>query len=100
MKLAPIYKLSSTGLLAIALTVIPFEAFGQAQTETPSTDSVEVVTREDNDFNWGWLGLIGLLGLAGLAGKDKHRDTHTHPEAENVQPFPQNPSSRGDSQYR
>jgi LPXTG-motif cell wall-anchored protein len=27
-----------------------------------------IVTREDDDFNWSWLGLIGLAGLAGLAG--------------------------------
>lgn len=99
MKLSHIYKLSSTSLLAIALTVIPFKALGQAQTETPQTDSVEVVT-EDNDFDWGWLGLLGLLGLAGLAGKKKHQDTNTHREVDNVQPFPETPTSRGDSQYR
>ncbi|MFM2311528.1 MAG: hypothetical protein RLZZ04_804 [Cyanobacteriota bacterium] len=100
MKLAHIYKFSSTGLLAIALTVIPFKALGQAQTETPQTDSVEVVTREDNNFDWGWLGLLGLLGLAGLAGKKSHQDSNTHREVDNVQPFPESPVSRGDSQYR
>jgi hypothetical protein len=99
MKLSPLYKLSSTGLLAIALTLIPFQAPGQAQTETPA-DSVEVVTPENDNFDWGWLGLLGLIGLAGLTGKNKHRDSHTHPEAENIQPFPETRSSRGDSQYR
>ncbi|CAH1197920.1 hypothetical protein PAECIP111893_01080 [Paenibacillus plantiphilus] len=28
----------------------------------------------DNDFNWGWLGLLGLLGLAGLRSKNRDRD--------------------------
>jgi hypothetical protein len=98
MKHSHIYKFSSTGLLAIALTVIPFKALGQAQTETPRTDSVEVVTREDNNFDWGWLGLLGLLGLAGLAGKNKHQDSNR--QVDNVQPFPETPAGRGDSQYR
>lgn len=31
-------------------------------------------TADDNDMDWGWLGLIGLLGLAGLRGRDKRRD--------------------------
>lgn len=100
MKFSHIYKLSSTTLLAIALTVIPFKALGQVQTETPQTDSVEVVTPEDNNFDWGWLGLLGLLGLAGLAGKNKHRDTNTHREVDSTQPFPQGSSDRSDSQYR
>ncbi|MFC4810857.1 WGxxGxxG family protein [Paenibacillus sp. GCM10023250] len=24
----------------------------------------------DNDFDWGWLGLLGLIGLAGLRGRN------------------------------
>lgn len=28
---------------------------------------------DDNDFDWGWLGLIGLLGLAGLRNRDRER---------------------------
>lgn len=27
----------------------------------------------DNDFDWGWVGLLGLIGLAGLRGRDKER---------------------------
>lgn len=100
MKLSHICKLSGTGLLALSLTVIPFKALGQAPTQTPQTDSVEVVTSEDDTFDWGWLGLLGLLGLAGLAGKKKHQDSNTHHEVGNVQPFPESPSTRGDSQYR
>jgi MYXO-CTERM domain-containing protein len=93
MKLSHLYKLSGAGLLAISLAVIPFSALGQAQTET---DSTEIVTTEDDNSDWGWLGLLGLLGLAGLAGKNKNRDTNTHREVENTQPFPETPSRRID----
>ncbi|MNQ86334.1 hypothetical protein D3C85_1015250 [compost metagenome] len=31
-------------------------------------------TNDDNDMDWGWLGLVGLLGLAGLRGNNKRRD--------------------------
>ena len=30
--------------------------------------------REDDDFDWGWLGLLGLAGLLGL--KKNERDVH------------------------
>jgi MYXO-CTERM domain-containing protein len=36
------------------------------RSETPRT-----VVREDNDTDWGWLGLLGLLGLAGLIPKKR-----------------------------
>ncbi|WP_114383559.1 WGxxGxxG family protein [Paenibacillus prosopidis] len=28
---------------------------------------------DDNNMDWGWLGLIGLLGLAGLRNRDRER---------------------------
>jgi MYXO-CTERM domain-containing protein len=52
-----------------------------------------VVTTEDDNFDWGWLGLLGLLGLAGLAGK---KNNSTHSEVGNTQPFPDTPSRRID----
>jgi hypothetical protein len=27
----------------------------------------------DNDFDWGWIGLAGLVGLAGLRGRNRER---------------------------
>ncbi|MEN9518683.1 MAG: hypothetical protein RLZZ381_1271 [Cyanobacteriota bacterium] len=93
MKLSYLYKLSSAGLLAISLAIIPFSALGQAQTETDSVDTVAV---EEDNFDWGWLGLLGLLGLAGLAGKNKHRDTNSHREVGTAQSFPETPSRRID----
>ncbi|SFT05908.1 WGxxGxxG family protein [Paenibacillus sp. BC26] len=29
---------------------------------------------DDNDFDWGWLGLLGLLGLAGLRSRNHDRN--------------------------
>ena len=95
MKLSNIYKLSGTGLLAISLAVIPFTASSQAQV---GDEPVTVVETEENDFDWGWLGLLGLLGLAGLAGKNKHHETHR--EVRGTEPFPETPTSRTDTQYR
>jgi MYXO-CTERM domain-containing protein len=94
MKLSHLYKLSGAGFLAISLAVIPFSALAQAQTGTDSgTDSTEVVTTEDDNSDWGWLGLLGLLGLAGLAGK---KNNNTHREVGTAQPFPDTPSRRID----
>jgi MYXO-CTERM domain-containing protein len=28
---------------------------------------------DDNDFDWGWLGLLGLGGLLGLRSRDRER---------------------------
>lgn len=29
--------------------------------------------RDDNNFNWSWIGLLGLLGLVGLRNRDRER---------------------------
>lgn len=29
---------------------------------------------DDDDMEWGWLGLLGLLGLAGLKRRDDRKD--------------------------
>ena len=42
------------------------------RTETARTETQRTVVREeDNDTDWGWLGLLGLLGLAGLIPKKR-----------------------------
>ncbi|KRF05463.1 hypothetical protein ASG89_20230 [Paenibacillus sp. Soil766] len=48
-------------------------------TTTPSTYGTNsyranATTDNDNDMDWGWLGLVGLLGLAGLRSNNKRRD--------------------------
>lgn len=42
----------------------------------PATSPETTVTQED-DWDWGWLGLFGLLGLGGLAGLRRHETTGT-----------------------
>ncbi|GFN33042.1 WGxxGxxG family protein [Paenibacillus xylaniclasticus] len=34
----------------------------------------DLATTDDNDFDWGWLGLLGLIGLAGMRGRSRERD--------------------------
>jgi MYXO-CTERM domain-containing protein len=46
-------------LVAALVCVVPVTAQLQAQEPTQST----VETRDDDGFDWGWLGLLGLLGL-------------------------------------
>ncbi|QHW34878.1 WGxxGxxG-CTERM domain-containing protein [Paenibacillus rhizovicinus] len=29
---------------------------------------------DDNDFDWGWLGLLGLIGLAGMRSRNHDRN--------------------------
>lgn len=61
------------GALAVALALgvaMPVSA----QQDTATAPDRTVVT-EDDDTDWGWLGLLGLLGLAGLKRRD-HTTTH------------------------
>lgn len=76
MKFFNLPKLLGTAAIATSLTFLPLTIPAHAQIENPAVEPEGVVVeREDDDFNWGWLGLLGLIGLAGLAGK-KHRDVH------------------------
>jgi MYXO-CTERM domain-containing protein len=34
-------------------------------------------TTQDDDSDWGWIGLLGLAGLAGLAGRRRDNTVHT-----------------------
>lgn len=44
----------------------------QTPTDTPrATNQTDI--RQDDDSDWGWLGLLGLAGLGGLAGR-RERD--------------------------
>lgn len=74
-----IYKLLGTTLLAVSLATISLTTPAQAQVdanpEPVIVDEDNDFVEEDNDFDWGWLGLLGLLGLAGLAGRKRHEHT-------------------------
>ncbi|NMG20667.1 WGxxGxxG family protein [Brasilonema bromeliae] len=76
-------KVIGTSVIALSMA-LPFSVPAFAQTTTESgatttapnttTDTRNTRTYNDNDFDWGWLGLLGLLGLAGLAGRKRHEE--------------------------
>ena len=61
-------------ITAVALALVA-SAPVLAQEAADDTDAAVVTTDQDNDTDWGWIGLLGLIGLAGLAGR--RRDTTT-----------------------
>lgn len=76
-------KAVSAGALTASLAILPLTLSAQAQTNTtdPGVNTAPRTTttstyREDDGFDWGWLGLLGLLGLAGLAGKNRREETN------------------------
>lgn len=67
------------GVLTLSMGILPLTLSAQAQTTTePGVNTAPRTTtyddRNDNDFDWGWLGLLGLAGLAGLAGKKRDNE--------------------------
>lgn len=70
MKYLNFSKMVSLGILSLSLAVAPLTFSASAQDTAP--DGTTVITEEDNDSQWGWLGLLGLIGLAGLAGNKRH----------------------------
>lgn len=88
-------KIGGAGLLAASLAFASLVSPASAQT-TPQRTDTDTTPREnvrtvndDNDFDWGWLGLLGLAGLAGLAGR-KHEEPTRYRE----------PNEVGTSSYR
>ncbi|MEH1768865.1 WGxxGxxG family protein [Nostoc sp.] len=85
MKRSDISKIMGSGILAVGLAITPLimPALAQSstspQTNTTSTTdntSLQGADRRDNDhFNWGWLGLLGLVGLAGLGKRNRSEPT-------------------------
>jgi MYXO-CTERM domain-containing protein len=88
-----VYKFLRVGLLGLTLLATSGTAAAQNNdnnngnanraAETRADDRREVRTadrREDDDQDWGWLGLLGLAGLLGLMPRKKKevhvRETH------------------------
>ncbi|XHX81146.1 MAG: WGxxGxxG family protein [Stenomitos frigidus ULC029] len=72
------------GACALSLAVLPLALPASAQTGTdtaPGATSNQQVesAREDDGFDWGWLGLLGLIGLAGLTRKNEQTQTYREP---------------------
>ncbi|MDX2152278.1 MAG: WGxxGxxG family protein [Bryobacteraceae bacterium] len=60
-------------VLAAALVAVPLAAQTPADPVTPGGPMTTNTVDDDDDFNWGWLGLVGLAGLLGLR-RHSHRD--------------------------
>jgi MYXO-CTERM domain-containing protein len=82
-------RFAQTGMMLAGLAVLPLAA--QSTSPSPSTSDMSRSTpmttemsrttdmHDDDDFNFGWLGLLGLAGLAGLGRKKHHVHTdHVH----------------------
>jgi LPXTG-motif cell wall-anchored protein len=74
MKRFNLSKAVSTGVITLSGVILPLilsscvnRPANTVRQDTPPPAGV-IITREDDDFDWSWLGLIGLAGLAGLAG--------------------------------
>ena len=90
MKFSNLSKIVGAGVLAASVAVVPFNLPASAQSNTApgnttiapnqTVDNTDTSNRavdntnQDNDFDWGWLGLLGLAGLAGLAGRKRNDD--------------------------
>jgi MYXO-CTERM domain-containing protein len=66
-------RLMKVALVAVSIglaSALPSNA------QTTAADRADrAVTRVDNNFDWGWLGLLGLAGLFGLRRR-KDRDDY------------------------
>lgn len=88
MKLSNISKVIGASVIAASVAV-SFNLPASAQTETAprTTDTTTrqetYNTTQNDDFDWGWLGLLGLGGLAGLAGR-KRTETVTYRDPNDV----------------
>lgn len=74
MKNCTFLKMTRSGLLGLSLLVLASAAPAAAQTDNANgnarradaTDNRRDDRREDDNTDWGWLGLLGLAGLLGL----------------------------------
>lgn len=77
-------KLVSATALSVGLAVLPATMASATTTTTTDpavpTEANDGVREENNNFDWGWLGLLGLLGLAGLAGRKEEPARYREPE--------------------
>lgn len=75
--------MKKTAILALLLALfLGMPAFVQAQDDTTTTAAPAYGTEvEDDDMDFGWLGLLGLAGLMGLRRREPvhTRDTRTAP---------------------
>lgn len=80
MKHFDLFMLVRAGMLALCLGMLPSAMSAYAQTNSNSTttnaNTTRTVVGEDDNTDWGWLGLIGLAGLAGLMPRKRAVEVH------------------------
>jgi len=87
MKKSDLANTLKVSLIALSLSALPLTLPVFAQTTpgdgtTTTPGQTTVYDRQDDGFDWGWLGLLGLLGLAGLAGKKREEPVrYSDPDA-------------------
>ena len=63
--------------LAFTFTVIgtaTYAADTNGNDDTINEDAAVAATDDDDDMEWGWIGLLGLVGLMGLKRRDDRKD--------------------------
>ncbi len=92
MKQSHYFRKHALAALMIALAISPIAASAQDSGTTPPSSTMSSpsagggmggTVEEDNDTDYGWIGLLGLLGLAGLMRRNRHDD---HTTRTNVRP--------------
>ncbi len=80
MKHSDLSKFVRAGMLALSLGILTSAVSAYAQTNgntnTTNANTTRTIVREDNDTDWGWIGLLGLAGLAGLLPKKRTVEVH------------------------
>ncbi len=90
MKISNLSKFVGVSVFAASVAVAPLTLPASAQTNTApdtynstSQGAGNAGYENDNDFDWGWLGLLGLAGLAGLARR-KHEEPARYRDPQEV----------------
>ena len=65
-----------SGLVLAGALAFPMMSYAQANPSTDERDQTMVTDsdRENDNGNWGWLGLLGLAGLLGLKRNEREKE--------------------------
>lgn len=85
MKHSDLSKVVGASVLAASLAILPLSLPASAQTNSepgsPTVDTTPLQETEDDNNNWGWLGLLGLIGLANLFRKPEEPVRYSESDA-------------------